>query len=142
MDFIAPPLKTVLYLRMQIGNGISVHSALREYLITETDSFRSELLTWYQKKQSDPGIQYDSPRFFRKQVVQTIERGLRGEPVDKILQDLEYEMLEISREDMEAHMDRLPSLMLIPLMVFQLPGFLLILLGPVFTRLFESLGVQ
>lgn len=142
MDFIAPPLKTVLFLRMQIGNGVSVHGALREYLISENDSFRSELLTWYQKKQSDPGILYDSPRFFRKQVVQTIERGLRGEPVDRIFQELESEMLEISREDMEAHMDRLPSLMLIPLMVFQLPGFLLILLGPVFARLFESLGVQ
>ena len=142
MDYIAPPLKTVLFLRMKLSNGVSVRSALGEYLLSESDSFSMDLMDWYQKKQANPGHQYKSSRFFRRQVVHTIERGLRGEPVDRILEELEKEMLEISREDLNAHLDRLPSLMLIPMMVFQLPGFLLILLGPVFARLFVSLGVQ
>lgn len=142
MEFIAPPLKTVLFLRMKISNGVSVRGALREYLLSESDSFSSELMVWYQAKQANPDHQYHSNKFFRRQIVQTIERGLRGEPVDKVLEELEREMIEISREDVDVHLDRLPTLMLIPMMLFQLPGFLVILLGPVFASLFRSLGVQ
>ncbi len=142
MEFIAPPLKTVLFLRMKISNGVSVRGALCEYLMSESDTFRDEIMSWYQKKQAHSDVQYQSPQFFRRQIVQTIERGLRGEPVDKILEELEQEMIEISREDIDVHLERLPTLMLIPMMLFQLPGFLMILLGPVFASLFQTLGVQ
>ena len=55
------------------------------------------------------------------------------------LKDLEKEIMEVCKEDLEKHLEKLPYICLIPLMLFQFPAFLLLLIGPLVLNLLHIL---
>jgi hypothetical protein len=140
MEFLAPPLQATLQIRLHINNGLSVRSAVREYLMTHSDSFAQDLAIWLHGYEQQSQERVLAKSVLQQQLLQTLERGFSGEPIQELLRLLEKEMIDISREDLNAHIERLPSVMLVPMILFQLPSFMLILIGPIISQLFMTLG--
>lgn len=140
MEFLAPPLVATMHIRLQINNGSSLRMALRDYLMTHNDPFTKDLQSWLgSEEETNPKVARACSHL-QQQLFNVLRRGLAGEPISDQLKLLEDEMLAVSREDINAHIERLPALMLIPMILFQFPSFMLILIGPIFSQLFQTLG--
>ncbi|MEN0059151.1 MAG: hypothetical protein AAGB31_09985, partial [Bdellovibrio sp.] len=57
-----------------------------------------------------------------------------------VLNRLEEEIIEACREEMAERLAQLPFILLVPLLLFQFPAFLLLLFGPLLNNFFHSLG--
>ncbi len=163
---LAPPLRAVLEIRLEIENGVSAAQAIRSFSRRAVDdSFARELGLWLFAFETGQGLswppaagkpagekqsrwlfaQTGAPAFkspFRKQLVDILTRGLRGEPVLDALADLEESLKTATEEDLDRHLQKLPFISLIPLMLFELPAFLLLLVGPLILDLLSALQAE
>lgn len=141
MDYLAPPLKAVLEIRLQMENGISVSQSIRLYAQRNLeDLFAKELCFWLLSKET--GRSYQTKTFnkpYRKHLLELLNRGLQGEPILEALCDFEEDLIFATNEDLEQHLQKLPFFSLIPLMLFEFPAFFLLLTGPLFFDLLSAL---
>ena len=136
---LAPPLKAVLEIRLQMENGISVAQSVKNYVQSNTqDEFAKELGLWLFARET--GQRFEKKlHFHRKNLIEILNRGLKGDPIMEYLKDFEEDIVEICKEDLEKHLERLPYICLMPLMLFQFPAFLLLLIGPLVSNLLNVL---
>ena len=136
---LAPPLKAVLEIRLQMENGISISQSVKNYVQNQPqDEFAKELGLWLfawetgQKFEKNLSLQ-------RKNLMEILNRGLKGDPIMEYLKDFEKETMEVCKEELEKHLEKLPYVCLVPLMLFQFPAFLLLLIGPLVLNLITIL---
>ena len=136
---LAPPLKAVLEIRFHIENGASAAQSVKIYTQScPSDAFAQDLSLWLFRRET--GQKFEKPMSVsRKNLIDILDRGLKGEPVAERLKEFETEIMEICKEDLEKHLERLPYICLMPLMLFQFPAFLLLLAGPLILNLLEAL---
>ena len=141
MVYIAPPLKAVLEIKLEIENGSSIAESIRIfYKKNPGDFFAKELQVWLSKKEA--GQNWSSKTFakiYRKTLLDLLDRGLKGEPILERLQSLEEDLCLAAKEDLQKHLQKLPFISLIPLMIFEFPAFLLLLIGPLVLNLVSLL---
>lgn len=141
MVCLAPPLKAVLEIRLQMENGVSVSQAIRIYSQRNLeDSFAKNLGFWLFAKET--GKNYSGEifnTFYRKRLIDLLNCGLQGEPILSALCDLEEDLIFSANEDMEQHLQKLPLISLIPLLLFEFPAFFLLLVGPLLLNLLSAL---
>ncbi len=140
---LASPLECLLQVRMDMENGASVRKAIHQYLDTHNNEFRNDLCEWI--LELDGGVDpfrrratLSIHRPHRRALLELLRQGLHGEPILKALGDLEMEMIDVCQDQVEVHLRRLPILALVPLMLFQVPAFLLLLFGPILQDLLGS----
>ena len=141
MVCLAPPLKAVLEIRLQMENGVSVPQAVRVYSQRNLEEpFAKKLGLWLFAKET--GKSYDEKAFdtfYRRRLVDLLNYGLRGESILEALCDLEKDLIFITNENLEQHLQKLPLVSLIPLMLFEFPAFFLLLVGPLLLNLLSAL---
>lgn len=143
MDNINPGLALLLTVRRSLERGLSVKDGILNYLKTNSDSFGQDVTTWYglwQQNLSTAEYVSDQKSPYRRALFLTLERGLRGEPIYNYLVTLEEEIIKACETSIKQTLGRLPFILLIPLLLFQLPAFLLLLFGPLLRQFFEALG--
>ena len=141
MVSLAPPLKAVLEIRLLIENGHSVVQSIQIYAQSQLgDTFAKELGLWLFAQTN--GKNYENKifkTFYRKQLLEILKSGLKGSAILPALADLEQHLIFISYENLEEHIQKLPLISLIPLMLFQFPAFFLLLVGPLLFHLLSVL---
>ena len=141
MVCLAPPLKAVLEIRLQLENGVSVPQAIKLYSQRNLeDPFARAISLWFFAKEA--GKEYDKEmfdNFYRRRLIDLLSCGLEGEPILEALCELEEDLVFVANEDMEQHLQRLPLISLIPLMLFEFPAFFLLLAGPLLLNLLSAL---
>ncbi|MCZ0933202.1 MAG: hypothetical protein OXJ52_08630 [Oligoflexia bacterium] len=141
MVCLAPPLQAVLEIRLLIENGNSVSQAIRLYSQRNgEEDLAKELGVWLFAQSA--GKKYENKifdTFYRKRLLEILNQGLKGEAVLSSLSDLEEDLIFISNEDLEQHIQKLPLISLIPLMLFEFPAFFLLLAGPLLLNLLYAL---
>ena len=143
MEGLAPPLKMVLELRLDMENGHSVREALYRFLKqSPANKFKSFLEFWtaVREKNGVKGLQ-EHPGWtsWRQVVLEVIERGLQGNPILEELKQLELDLIAASESQVEYELRALPIVSLIPVLLFQFPAYLLLLLGPWVQQLLGNL---
>jgi len=142
MDSLAPPLRALLSIKLKIQSGISTRKSIREYVKETLDcSFAQDLSLWLFQMESE-NSEVDPQAFtrpFRKMLVEVLAQGLEGEQILKSLEILEAEMIEASHRDMDNQLQKLPFILMVPLLLLQLPAFLLLIFGPLLSKLLEGL---
>lgn len=138
VDYLAPPLNAVLQIQMKIKNGLSVRSAIKAYIRENSDcSFATQVNLWLFFLET--GKHFSSPdlvkKNYRKILLDILQRGLKGEPILCVLQEFEEELKIIALQDLEEQIQKLPFISLIPLFLFQVPAFFLLLLAPLLLEL-------
>ena len=141
MEDIAPPLRFLSSLRMSIDKGDSVSIGLQRYLQTVDDELSRLVATWFlQKSRGESGdkivMGLKSP--YRRACLMLVGRGLAGEPIQSALAKLEEETLQASQNEIEEFLALLPMKMLVPLLFFQFPAFLFLLLGPLLIQFLQK----
>ena len=141
MVCLAPPLQAVLEIRLLIENGNSVSQAIRLYSQRNNeDNLAKELGSWLFSQSA--GKKYENiifNTFYRKRLLEILSCGLSGTAILPALSDLEGDLIFIANEDLEQHIQKLPLISLIPLMLFELPAFFLLLTGPLLLNLLQTL---
>lgn len=141
MENIAPPLKLIWCVRKAVEKGQSVKIGLGDYLNSETDAWREDVSKWLVLTQQGISTQkfiHVQKTVLRKQLIMTLERGLKGESIHKNLMSLEDEVLDQIDVQVQEFLGRLPYLMLIPVALFFFPACLMLMLGPFILQLTSS----
>jgi len=140
MENLTPPLLVaVRELRWSISNGNAMKEALQSYLDGAHDALALELRRQLiRKMQGALRLKFSS---YREQALwDLIERGMAGQPTLEALQALEAEVEQAAQSEIDAHLAELPFRVLIPLILFQFPAYLLLLLGPMLRSLSQQMG--
>lgn len=145
MEGLAPPLKCLIEIQAAIQNGEPIQKGLQAYLrAAETsDPFKSQLqrfLFAWDQGQDWRAVLLQTKSVYRRALLEVIATGLAGQPIQNHLDELRSELLEACDVEIKRHLELLPILMLGPLLLFQFPAFLLLLFGPLLTRLLHELA--
>lgn len=141
MVSLAPPLQATLEIRLHIESGQSVSQAIKTYIQSALeDPFAKELGLWLFAEETGGSFNTHALKsIYRKHLMDILKRGLKGEPILKILEEYERDLIEICKEDLEKHLQKLPFISLIPLLLFEFPALLIILIGPLLLNLLSAL---
>lgn len=135
MENLAPPLEFVLHLRFSLEKGESLKTSLKKYLQKSSSQCEWALLLakWVAFKEigkSTATMGTETKSIYRRALLDLLEAGFRGEPIYQMVCQVEDELVEASQSEMSRYISTLPFKSLIPLLLFQFPAFLLLLLGP------------
>ena len=138
---LAPPLKAVLEIRLLIENGNSVSQSIQIYSQSSSeDLFAKEIGVWLFAQST--GREYQNKifnTFYRRRLLEVLTYGLKGEPILSALSALEEDLIFMCHENLEQHIQKLPLISLIPLLLFQFPAFFMLLVGPLLLNLLSTL---
>lgn len=143
MENIAPPLKLILFIQRQMDRGQSLRGGILQYLKANEDEFAIEVQNWLQKIEQDSStdeILSLIQSLYRRELLRLLERGLKGASIHGALKQLEEEIVLACEDEIQNKMVDLPYRTMIPLLLFQFPAFLLLLLGPLMMQLLSSLN--
>lgn len=139
MENLAPPLRCLILVRTQLENGDSTLVGVRKYLQAPPDDFTPVIARWlFEFEQGLKPSSYDVTRQ-RKVLLEVLRAGLTGQAIHARLLQLEDDFIEACRDQMSSELDALPLKMLIPLLLFQFPAYLLLLFGPLMSQFIRSL---
>lgn len=133
MEDLAPPLCLLLVVRNKMECGESVRTAIELYTRSSNEEFRHEVRKWlvaYEAGQTTDHIIESQKSPYRKGLLRLLEKGLSGFPIFQQLQDLETEIIDASSIEMQRNIAVLPIKMLLPLLFFQFPSYMVLLLMP------------
>ena len=141
MDALAPPLRALLHIKLKIRTGKSVRESIKEYVQESMDCpFAKNLGLWLFCKESEQPQQVEITQTYRKLLVEVLNRGLEGDQILKPLESLEEEMVTASMNDLDKQLQKLPFIVLTPLLLLQLPAFLILIFAPLVLKLLNELG--
>jgi hypothetical protein len=137
-----PPLLQALQsVIWSIGCGRSVKDAFQLYLETNRDPLTEKCRElWILKNAGQPLKIETLTSHYQRAFWDLIERGTAGQPVHDGLRALEEEVAAVARAELDEFALTLPFRSLIPLLAFQFPAFLILLLGPLLRDLQHHLG--
>ena len=140
MDTLAPPFRALLQIKFKIQTGSSTRESIREYTKEFVDcEFSKKLDSWLfsleSQGQSDDSIFKTS---HQKMLIEVLARGLEGDEILQSIKVLEEEMLEFSHLELDKQLKTLPLKTMVPLLLFQLPAFLLLFFGPFLINLLSN----
>ena len=133
MENLAPPLDLILEVRFGLEKGVSLKRSLLMYIQSrKAEPLAGILSQWLYHLES--GMPTDELKkglsFYRRQILDLLEHGLRGDSIYPQVCALEDELFESSKLELEQFIATLPLKSLIPLLLLQFPAFMLLLLGP------------
>lgn len=144
MDIVAEPLTFIWNIRFALEKGQSLRSAVQDYLETSKPTlFRRQIHQWWLLKETGESTnkwmqQIENP--YRIGLFSILDRGWMGQPILPSLNELEKEFMQVSDNDLACHLQKLPILGLFPLLLFQFPSFMALLMGPLLKQLMTQLG--
>lgn len=143
MEGLAPPLELLICVKRAVETGQSVKQGIVIYLKKGRGEFPAVVAHWLallqQGKETRECMQ-SIKSLHRRTLLQILERGLAGESIYNVLARLEEELLEACHDEINTKLAQLPLIILVPLLLFQFPAFLLLLFGPLVQNFFHSLG--
>jgi len=140
MENISPSLSLILIVRAALENGVSVRTGILQYLSNSIDPFVELVSQWLllvDQEQSYYSL-INKIHPCRRSLLILLEKGLKGLPILPHLIELESEIVKSCEDEIEAQIQKLPILLMIPIFLLMFPAYLLLLFGP----MIQSLLIQ
>jgi len=144
MESLTPPvLNLARELHWRIRTGHSMRESVRSALAQDSSAYARRLREWWElqaqnSKHIDPKSYFSSP--YQIALADLISRGCAGQPTSETLSSLCDEIENAANDEIETHINSLPFKLLIPLLLFQFPAFLILLIGPLLRELQHQMG--
>lgn len=143
MENLAPPLACALEMQHSIWNGEPARSGVARWLDAAEDDFaramRRALFAWDQGGDwRAEAARMKSPH--RRALCELAMRSLAGHPIQARLEELRAEIELACDLEIRRHVDLLPLRAMLPLLLLEFPAFLLLLFGPLLSRLLAELS--
>ena len=146
MEGLAPSLKCLIELQSALRNGETVRTGVGLYVrkCSANEEYArqlQQLLFAWDQEHSDWRASLHSIRGpHRRALAELLCAGLAGQSILNQLQELREEVIRASEHELKAFVDLLPIKMLVPLLLFQFPAFLLLLFGPMLVKFIQELS--
>jgi len=144
VEGFSPPLKCLIEMHSSIQNGEAIRAGIFRYLqnATKRDEFasqvRSFLFLWEQGRDWRTLLgQIKSP--YRRALIEIVANGLQGQSILSQIEDLRAEIVSACDLEIRHHIEMMPLKMLVPLLIFQFPAFLVLMFGPLLRNLLQEL---
>jgi hypothetical protein len=131
-------------IQYELKCGRSLAGAVERYVMGARHPWSRQLLNWYyafDQGRDTAEILSQCQSTYRRHLLEVVERGLKGAPILSLLGELEQEIAEASRMELQDTINRIPMRMMIVMMALQLPAYLLVLLGPLVIRFTQGLNI-
>lgn len=137
MQNISPALVLLWDVRRSLENGQSVSRGVQQFCKRSIDDSFKNQVNWWWLSQSNPQIHFSKQDLgvYRRQLLEILELGLKGQPILPSLKGLEVEMLSSCEDEIQIYVSRLPLLSLFPLMFLIFPSMIMLLLLPLLNLL-------
>ena len=142
MENLNPTYRLLLALKAGLESSLPTKIILHKFLLDCNDQTAQDLtqiLISIERGKSSDCFMQKLRGIYRQSVYNLVLRGLRGEPILTQVNSLEEEIREACRMEIEAFAATLPMKSLIPLLLFQFPAILLLLVGPFLLQLIQTL---
>ncbi|MFN7904577.1 MAG: hypothetical protein ACK5P5_05285 [Pseudobdellovibrionaceae bacterium] len=144
MGSLAPIIEFLFLLRKTLEKGHPTKKAIEIYLQSaQSSDFKLELIHFHvSQTQGQPinHVLFSSKFRLRRQLWVLMDRSRQGEPILPFLLALEAEALATFEDIATQNTQKLPFLMMIPLLLFQFPAFGLLILGPLLDIFLHSMN--
>jgi hypothetical protein len=144
MENLTPPILTIAReLLWKISSGQSMRAAMQSQLSDDPSPFAVRMREWWTRYLQSPEKTAAQDYFttpYQLALTELIVRGTAGQPVLEMLKTLTAEIERVAEDCLESHVQTLPFKQLIPLLIFQFPAFLVLLVGPLLRELQTGLG--
>jgi hypothetical protein len=143
MENMNPVLHLLIQLRLGLERGEALRPVLKKYLSQNATELTSSLLDWLTRLEKGQTVKLDLQNWqtpYRRATLNLIARGLRGESILAALSSLETDIILACEEELEQRAALLPLKCLVPLLLFQFPALLILILGPLLGQLLNSLN--
>ncbi len=142
MEGLAPPLELLITVKSSLECGESVRTGILKYISTSRSEFAQTVSRWLFALDQN-GKHLDIVKLIksshRQSILNVLEQGLRGQSIMFVLTELEKEMNDACKREMEQYIALLPIKLLIPLLLFQFPAYLILILGPLIKNFLGAL---
>ncbi len=143
MENLAPPLVCLLELQSALANGESIRIGLTRYIHQSQGEFATlakKFLFAWDKGQNWGRIINEEKSSYRRILLELVASGLSGISIQNQLKEIQIEIERGMDLEIKRHVELLPLKMMIPLLLFQFPAFLLLLFGPILNQLLTELS--
>ena len=145
MESIAPPLQLIAEVKRSIEQGSTAKQGVFNYIKKNQDSFASQVTKWIfliEQGQKADAILVNIKSTHRKCLLGLLERAFNGESIYQILILLEEETILACQQEQARFLARLPFYLMVPLLFFMFPAYLILLFGPLLGQFLNQLGGQ
>jgi len=143
MEGLNPLLHLLIQVRLGLERGDALKTVLKEYLNRYQTEMTPALQEWVshleQGRSSSTELRFWNTSH-RQALLMTFHRGIRGESILPALIALEQDVFAACEEELERRAALLPLQCLVPLLLFQFPALMILILGPILSQLMASLS--
>lgn len=153
MENISPTLLLLLSVRGALESGFSVRTGILNFLkLSEeikkspthkiySDSFMDFVSLWLLliDQGQDFSFLYKDIHPCKRTLLHLLEKGLKGMPVLNLLNELEMEITKSCEDEINEHIQKIPILLLLPVLFLMFPAYLILLLGPVIESIMDKI---
>ena len=143
MEGMNPLLHLLIQTRLGLERGEALRTVLKEYVARFRTEMTPALMEWVTSLEQGrmPPLELKAwGTAHRRALLQTLQRGVRGESILPSLTALEQDVFAACEEELERRASLLPLQCLVPLLLFQFPALMLLILGPLLSQLLASLS--
>jgi hypothetical protein len=133
MEGLAPPLELLIVVKSALECGESVRTGIKKFLTSNQSEFAQIVSRWLfamDQNAKPQDIVKSLSSSHRQALLRVLEQGLRGQTIMGLLVELEKEINDACAREIEQFIALLPIKLLVPLLLFQFPAYLILLLGP------------
>jgi hypothetical protein len=137
MENISPQLRLILTVKFGLQNGMSVRQSIIFFLQQPSiGPFQTVLEAWfYAIEAHQTQFQPKKIDLLTETLLQTLEKGLKNQPIFEMLHQLEEEVLLRDEIYLQRQIAILPMKSLIPLLLLQVPALMIMIFVPMLRML-------
>lgn len=136
-------LSCASYISLSLKQGVYLKISLNTWVAKNIGPFSLELREFLQYWESGANVEkliQEKKSYLKSSLFELFYWGLQGRGIYAPLKALEKELFSEANRQVHRQLSRLPYIMLVPLLLFQLPAFLLLLLGPLLSEFLTQLS--
>lgn len=142
MEDLSFLLKLCLHVRVSIEGGEALRVSLIRFSDLDDSILYFKLKQWLDHFDQSGGENYGE-RFFQNHYTQVfleiLSQGLAGYSIYERIKTIEEEIIEVCKDEFQRELDKLPYVLMVPLLLFMFPAYLLLLLGPILNMFLKEL---
>jgi hypothetical protein len=144
VEDLALSYQFVLILSEDFRAGKTLRASIHSFLATHHGEFAQDLLNWLRHcEKGTLNLFFEEFRkknssIYQQSLFELLQLHLRGASILEPLESLELEMRQASRAQLDAHLGQLPFKLLLPLLLFQFPSLLILIVGPLLHHLLQE----
>ncbi len=142
MESLISCLQWALRIRLALECGDSIRAAIgRNHKKSEFDLKLQEWVFCLDQKGDATKI-LTRVEIYERAFFELIRSGLSGNKIYEHLVEYEKELKEKCLDEIQREIDLMPFKLMIPVLLFQFPAYLLLVMGPIVQQFLETLGGQ